>query len=67
MSYGAAKGSEGKFFMDGDYATFILSAKNDVATALPYLNVSKALEYLDGFRAGNTWKLSHEQKPQTWS
>ena len=50
MSYGAAKGSKGKFFVDRDYATFILSAKNDVATALSYLNVSKVLEHVEASR-----------------
>jgi len=67
LSYGAAKGSDGEFFVNRDYATFILSAKDDVATALPYLNVSKTLEYFDGLGSGNTWKLSHERKPRTWS
>ena len=59
MSYGAAEGSDGKLLVDRYYATFILFAKNDVAAALPYLNVPKALEHFDGLGSGNTRKLRH--------
>ena len=59
LSYGAAKGSDGKDFVDRDYATFILFAKDNMAAALSDYSKAKRLENLDGFGPGDSWQLRH--------
>ncbi len=47
MSDCTAKSADGKFFVNGDYATFILFAKYNMAAPLPDYGKAKFFENFD--------------------